>query len=406
MFTSVRYDALVARFKYDLVHHVVTEVPPSATALISGTNEPAVNAVTLFGDAFPSAAGLSQFIQSAGGIAMRFVVVSPPAAGAAGQRYVDSLVARGAVNTALVLLDATSTNTPSYAAAIAQANGIVFTANLSEQFPTYTDSTTLVGQALRSKFAGGVAVAYAYHDAKLAGSRVVFRTELEEDAAYLGKLVLGNGMKALRNLLVMPLIFESSVFDENRSTGLIWGMARSECKTGIYLDEGRYATISPTGIVQSVGPTPVVPVDARQATSVDFSTSRAPGSIGPRQSAAIVGATVHVLAGDARFNALTGEVITTVELQQSMSTPQDVLENYPNPFNPRTTIKFTLGMFDYTSLRVYDVLGREVASLVDQVMQPGTYEVQWNASGLSGGVYLCRLQSGSFIKTRKLLLLR
>lgn len=406
VFTSVRYDALVAQFKYHLVQHAVAEVPPSATPPVPGTNEPAVNAVTLFGDALPSSGGWSQFIQSAGGTAVRFVVVAPPSGAAAGQRYVDSLVARGATNTALVLLDATNANSPPLAAEIAQANGIIFTANLSEQFPTYTDSTTLVGQALRSKIAGGVAVAYAHHDAKLAGSRVVFRTELEEFAAYLGKLVLGNGMKALRNLLVMPLIFESTVFDENRCTGLIWGMARSECKTGMYLDEGGYATISPIGIVQSVGSTPVVLVDARQATYVDFSTYRAPGSIGPRQSAALVGATVHVLAGDARLNALTGEVITTVEQQEHMPTTHAVLVNYPNPFNPTTTIRFSVAAVGHVSLRVVDVLGREVAVLANSVMQPGSYEVQWNASGVSGGVYVCRLQAGSFTKTKKLLLLR
>jgi hypothetical protein len=58
------------------------------------------------------------------------------------------------------------------------------------------------------------------------------------------------------------------------------------------------------------------------------------------------------------------------------------------------------------SLKVYDVLGREVATLVNEVKQPGTYTVQWNATDMASGVYLYRLQSGSFSETKKLILLR
>lgn len=59
-----------------------------------------------------------------------------------------------------------------------------------------------------------------------------------------------------------------------------------------------------------------------------------------------------------------------------------------------------------TSLRIYDMLGREVATLVNEEKQPGTYEVEFSASGLSSGIYFYRLQTGSFVKTKKMILLR
>jgi hypothetical protein len=96
-----------------------------------------------------------------------------------------------------------------------------------------------------------------------------------------------------------------------------------------------------------------------------------------------------------------------------ISSPGCPGQNYPNPFNPSTTIQFAIpvGTYNYTSLRVYDLLGREVATLVNEVKAPGRYEVTWDPSTSSGqvlasGVYFYRLTTGSFVHTRRMVLLR
>jgi dienelactone hydrolase len=81
-------------------------------------------------------------------------------------------------------------------------------------------------------------------------------------------------------------------------------------------------------------------------------------------------------------------------------------QNYPNPFNPATTIHYQLPMDHHVIIKVYDLLGREVALLVDERKQPGTYEVQFDGSGLSSGAYLCRLMAGTNVLSRRMLLLR
>jgi hypothetical protein len=81
-------------------------------------------------------------------------------------------------------------------------------------------------------------------------------------------------------------------------------------------------------------------------------------------------------------------------------------EAFPNPFNPSTMIEFGVGRYGFTSLRVYDLLGRELAVLVQAPLQPGRYKIQWNAGNRPSGVYLCRITSGSFNQVRKLLLVR
>ncbi|MCX5752258.1 MAG: T9SS type A sorting domain-containing protein [Candidatus Krumholzibacteria bacterium] len=84
-----------------------------------------------------------------------------------------------------------------------------------------------------------------------------------------------------------------------------------------------------------------------------------------------------------------------------------LFQNYPNPFNPITTISFTLPERATVSLKVYDLLGREVAALVrDETMLQGSYSKQWDASGISSGIYFYRIQAGSLSDTRKIVLLR
>jgi hypothetical protein len=99
---------------------------------------------------------------------------------------------------------------------------------------------------------------------------------------------------------------------------------------------------------------------------------------------------------------------TTTEVQPMGEVPDrfTLAQNYPNPFNPVTRIGFSVPAPGYTTLKVYDALGNEVATLVQESMGVGTYEVPFNASHLSSGTYYYRLQSGSSVMTKALLLLK
>ena len=79
-------------------------------------------------------------------------------------------------------------------------------------------------------------------------------------------------------------------------------------------------------------------------------------------------------------------------------------QNYPNPFNPSTSIEYNVPVTGNVTLKVYDILGKEVASLVDKQQDAGSYIVNWNASSLSSGVYFYKLTAGSFTQTKKMML--
>lgn len=97
-----------------------------------------------------------------------------------------------------------------------------------------------------------------------------------------------------------------------------------------------------------------------------------------------------------------------VEDQGSLLTPDNynLAQNYPNPFNPTTTISWQSPVGSWQTLKVYDLLGREVATLVNEYKPAGSYEVEFDASNLSSGVYLYKLTTGEFTNTKKLMILK
>ena len=101
----------------------------------------------------------------------------------------------------------------------------------------------------------------------------------------------------------------------------------------------------------------------------------------------------------------TSSTSVEIEKQHSKQNIFSLEQNYPNPFNPSTTIKYSINVESYISLSIFDVLGREVATLVNKKQNPGNYKVGLNSEDLSSGVYFYQLRSKEFVQTRKMLLL-
>ena len=101
---------------------------------------------------------------------------------------------------------------------------------------------------------------------------------------------------------------------------------------------------------------------------------------------------------------VTGDLISSVVTNNGVPKDFSLSQNYPNPFNPTTNVEFQVSSLEFVTLKVLDVLGREVATLVNEERQPGTYTVRWDASGYPSGVYFCRMQAGSVVETKKMVL--
>jgi hypothetical protein len=101
------------------------------------------------------------------------------------------------------------------------------------------------------------------------------------------------------------------------------------------------------------------------------------------------------------------DIITSVnDEENSLPKSYQLFQNYPNPFNPATRIQFSMSNKEFVSVKVYDVLGKEVATLVNEEKPAGNYEVEFDGSNLSSGVYMFTLIVNGFIQTKKMILLR
>ena len=120
--------------------------------------------------------------------------------------------------------------------------------------------------------------------------------------------------------------------------------------------------------------------------------------------------------GDNNF-AVAGEYLTILSTSEpgiigihsiNYNVPQifTLSQNYPNPFNPVTKIKFDVPKTSFTKIIIYDILGREVATLVNEELKPGTYEADWNAAGFSSGVYFYKIIAGDYTETKKMVLMK
>ncbi|MFN0157583.1 MAG: T9SS type A sorting domain-containing protein [Bacteroidota bacterium] len=121
-------------------------------------------------------------------------------------------------------------------------------------------------------------------------------------------------------------------------------------------------------------------------------------------------ATLIVLHRDIVFSRINGQehgtFVNVDDKQAHVPANFELGQNYPNPFNPSTTIEISVPQTRYVNITVFDLLGQEVATLVSDELQPGRHKIQWDATGVSSGVYFYRFRSGDIIQTKRLMLLR
>ena len=109
---------------------------------------------------------------------------------------------------------------------------------------------------------------------------------------------------------------------------------------------------------------------------------------------------------DATILHTTDGGVTFVEESDGVPTEFSLEQNYPNPFNPATRIQYAVASKQYISLEIYDILGNEVAMLVNEQKPPGTYEVEFDGTNLPSGIYFYKIQAGNYVETKKMVLMK
>jgi hypothetical protein len=116
----------------------------------------------------------------------------------------------------------------------------------------------------------------------------------------------------------------------------------------------------------------------------------------------------NFISGWANFYRITfyyGEITSNFDENISVN-EYGLLQNYPNPFNPSTKITYSIPERGNVTLKVFDLLGGEIAELVNGEIEAGSYEINFDASSMTSGVYFYRIQARGFVQTRKMILLK
>jgi hypothetical protein len=98
--------------------------------------------------------------------------------------------------------------------------------------------------------------------------------------------------------------------------------------------------------------------------------------------------------------------VDETHLEGNAERSYELIQNYPNPFNPNTMVRYSIPQRNFVSLKVYDLLGNDIVTLVNEKKSAGSYEVEFSATGLPSGIYLYQLQTNSSTETKKMLYLK
>jgi len=315
-------------------------------------------------------------------------------------RSVDSCLQAWNIGSRLLFINEARRNDPEFAAAIQGCKGFVFIGNSPDSASRLFDATTLSGNALRSKLTDGTPALFISNDAILSADTGAGRLEFHIYGAYYGYLVIAKGLGILPGMSIVPRLYENSDYIDNRASGMFWSLAKGRASYGLLIDVASHVSIT-NSTLKPYGSTPVMVVDAREVRIVDFPAWKDPGKANPRQNAALIGAKIHVIRqGDSL------DLASIVQSVKHSNTPETfrLFPNYPNPFNPKTTIFFRLPSSEFVNITVYDVLGKRVTTLVNAMFSHGDHFVEFSADGLSSGPFFYVMRSGSVIQTGKMIL--
>jgi len=120
----------------------------------------------------------------------------------------------------------------------------------------------------------------------------------------------------------------------------------------------------------------------------------------------ISGNLIFLSEGEGGFTILRNDLITSVNNDNNAPAYFSLEQNYPNPFNPKTIINYSIAKSEFVEIKIYNSLGQEIKTLVNEINQPGNHSINFNGSSLSSGVYFYRINAGSFSQTKKMILLK
>jgi cyanophycinase len=277
------------------------------------------------------------------------------------------------------------------------------------------DGTSVAGEALRESIdTREMTIVFIGNAGKVSGHHYIGNTDTQKYAAYRGQMTNNCGWGLFPDAVYQPLVFEESDYFENRASSVLWGMMLNNKPFGVYTDDTAIVELHrESDLITNRTPAPVIVVDARETTVTDSSRYRMPNSSGSRQSVAFNNLRISVItSNETAYSFTTGRTIDVSSVSQWKDSPERFysIANYPNPFNPVTTIRFTVPAPMSIRIELYNSLGQKIHTIYDDYLEAGTHEVLLDREELSvplaSGVYFVTLSTNHGIHTHKVVLIK
>jgi cyanophycinase len=410
---GLKCDQLTKGWKYDVINNQVDFIPPSARQVNIGRSWqlPAANfwltgsenSAEQLGNYFPNfiVNNNTSFI----------AVISHPGYSAQLIPIIDYLSHSNLIFE-IIYLTNSNQNSSEVVEVISNATSFVFAGDSLSLLALLKDSSSLAGQSFKQKIIMQKTPAFFFgKTGKIIGASYTDNLYSDVYASYRGKMTNNIGLNLFGDALLETSIYIDNDYYENKISSVLWGMMRNRKRLGIYLHgDAMIVTEAVKKTIKGYGTLLPIFVDASQTTYVDSSTYRASSSIGPRQVVAMNNLRYGITTYDALDYLIESawfEYGTSVEENESLVPTEFILfQNYPNPFNPATTIRFSLPQRDHVTLKVFNILGREVVTIVDGSLNAGEHSVVLDAEDLSSDIYFYRLSTSNYSKTKSMVLIK
>ncbi len=406
--SNVRLDQLTKGFKFNILTGNIL-VPATAVSFQPKSVNTSAQSIMLDGsgriaDWFSVSGSLKKLVALVPNSTDTIGIFASPVSASIASS-IDSCLKHWNVPSRFLWIDEARKNDPALSVNIEGCAAFVLAGNNGDSISRLLNASTTAGISLFSKFSNGKPALFLGNDGIVASENGVGQIEKNIYGAYYGYMTLIQGIGTLQGISVIPRLYENSDYIDNRASGLFWGLGKSHNTFGILLDAGSYVSVTNKNM-QVFGPTPAMIIDARAVRIVDFPTWKDPGKANPRQNVALIGAMIHVLRETEVFDLSYLSEVRIDKMKNDIPNEFSLSQNYPNPFNPTTNFMFSLPQRGVVTVRIFDILGKEILTLLNQEKAAGKYRMTFDGSQFASGVYLYRLQTGSTINTKRMVLLK
>lgn len=413
---NLKCHTLTNSWKYDFVHNQIAFIPASAkdVDINSPLNYPKTN-FTLTGsnDIASHLKNFGLFLSELTNV--NVLLITHPGFSNSAAEIINYLSTNNYTFDVLNITTA-SIDYVSAAQKINEATCFVFAGDSLSVLSYLTKPGSLVNSVFYHQLEKNLPVFCFGNSGKIAGNFYIGNTDTDMYASYRGRMTINEGLFIFPELIFQPLIYDNSDFYENRTSSVLWGMMRNRKRIGIYLNGSDRLKIKSASSGNSISGNVQIPymiIDARETTKVDSSTYRAGGSIGQRQVAAMNNLNISLTNYPGiNYKLETGrfDYLTNLPFEKEIDVIPNsfvLYQNYPNPFNPSTTISWNLIRSGKVTLKIFDLLGKELAVLVDNFLAAGIHSAFYTINPkLSSGIYFYRLSTQDYSETKSMVLLK